>query len=322
MQYPDDSGAVTARPTTSDDHRIWRDELASTFAGLCPEPLTPGPMMGAIASAYLDDLAAFRVRGTPQIVRRTRSATRRNPSEKLKVCLQVTGRAIVHQDGRELVIGPGQLGVYDTARPYDLRLEGNWDCAVMTVRADDLELPRRWLGEAVDRVHDASRGPGSALASYVSAAVSTAGAETPTGTPGRAHFAAAGLYLLSSVLSSNPEPEPALRHGETMKAAVLGYIRRELHNPTLCHTSIARTHGMSPRSLDRLFADEDESVVAHIRNARLDGARRDIQDPRSAHTTIGALAARWCFVDPAHFSRAYRARFGVAPSADRPAGHR
>jgi transcriptional regulator GlxA family with amidase domain len=33
---------------------------------------------------------------------------------------------------------------------------------------------------------------------------------------------------------------------------------------------------------------------------------------------VAALAARWCFVDAAHFSRVFRQYFGYPPSQARP----
>lgn len=304
-------------PQVIDD--MWRDELGRSFCGLEPEPIRDGPMHGHITGSAFDDLGAYRIAGSPQVVRRTLRAVRREPSAVFKVCLQVRGRAIVHQDDHELVITPGLLGVYDTARTYDLRLEGDWECAVFTFLPDDLQMPRRWVGGVVDRVHDASSGPGSLLDSYVRAATDLPAPAVADQRGARARFAAAGLHLLSSTLSSQATVAAEDNDGQAMKFAVMEHVRVQLRDPGLCHRSVAHAHGMSPRSLDRLFADESETVTAAIRHLRLDGARRELLDPRARHLSVGAVAARWCFLDAAHFSRAYRKHFGTTPSADRDA---
>ena len=36
------------------------------------------------------------------------------------------------------------------------------------------------------------------------------------------------------------------------------------------------------------------------------------------HRSVAALAARWCFVDAAHFSRIFRDSYGLPPSQARP----
>jgi AraC-like DNA-binding protein len=36
-----------------------------------------------------------------------------------------------------------------------------------------------------------------------------------------------------------------------------------------------------------------------------------------ANQSVAAIAARWCFVDQAHFTRAFRAQFGMTASSVR-----
>jgi AraC-like DNA-binding protein len=74
---------------------------------------------------------------------------------------------------------------------------------------------------------------------------------------------------------------------------------------------------MAARTLHRLFEEEPCTVTGYIRSCRLEGVRRDLADPLLAHRSVAAVAARWCFTSPAHFTRAFRARYGVNPSAVR-----
>jgi len=46
---------------------------------------------------------------------------------------------------------------------------------------------------------------------------------------------------------------------------------------------------------------------------RLDATRRDLCDPALAARSISEIAFAWGFNDAAHFSRAFRARFGRSP---------
>jgi len=45
----------------------------------------------------------------------------------------------------------------------------------------------------------------------------------------------------------------------------------------------------------------------------LDAARRDLCDPGLAASSVSRIALSWRFNDAAHFSRAFRARFGCSP---------
>ncbi|MGH1556477.1 helix-turn-helix domain-containing protein [Streptomyces sp. L7] len=68
---------------------------------------------------------------------------------------------------------------------------------------------------------------------------------------------------------------------------------------------------VSVRTLHRAFAD-GESVMAHVRRRRLEGARRELGLPGGPFT-VADIAARWQFADPSHFRRAYRGAYGHSP---------
>jgi AraC-like DNA-binding protein len=59
------------------------------------------------------------------------------------------------------------------------------------------------------------------------------------------------------------------------------------------------------------------SVSGYIRHERLEAVRRDLQNPALTHRSVAALAARWCFVDAAHFSLVFRESYGFPPSQAR-----
>lgn len=78
---------------------------------------------------------------------------------------------------------------------------------------------------------------------------------------------------------------------------------------------MARFAGVSPRHLDRLFADHMQSTfVSEYRKIRLEHARRLL---RQSPLTISEIAFASGFSSAGHFSRVYRSEYGVAPSAVR-----
>jgi AraC-like DNA-binding protein len=54
-------------------------------------------------------------------------------------------------------------------------------------------------------------------------------------------------------------------------------------------------------------------VAGWVRERRLERSRHDLLDPALAARPVSAIAARWGLVDPAHFSRLFRAAYGVPP---------
>ncbi|MET8678043.1 helix-turn-helix transcriptional regulator [Streptomyces sp. NPDC004647] len=56
-----------------------------------------------------------------------------------------------------------------------------------------------------------------------------------------------------------------------------------------------------------------------IRLRRLEQCRRDLHDPALCARPVSAIAVRWGFRDAAHFSRTFRATYGVPPGEYRAA---
>ena len=104
--------------------------------------------------------------------------------------------------------------------------------------------------------------------------------------------------------------------------AIKAYVDAHLGDPGLGPATIARSQYISTRYLHSLFEREGITVSRWVRMRRLERARRDLQDPALAAEPIQAIAARWGFASPSHFSHAVRAELGCSPSELRAAGVR
>jgi AraC-like DNA-binding protein len=79
------------------------------------------------------------------------------------------------------------------------------------------------------------------------------------------------------------------------------------------HTRYGAAHHVSIRYLHRLFETQQTTVADWIRRRRLDRCRRDLVDPALRDLPVNAIAARWGLLNAAHFSRTFRAAYGVPP---------
>jgi AraC-like DNA-binding protein len=90
------------------------------------------------------------------------------------------------------------------------------------------------------------------------------------------------------------------------------YINNHLSNSELSPEVIAKHFRMSLRYLYNLFEEEPVSVAHYIRNARLLAAKNRLQDPLNKSSII-MIALDLGFVNPAHFSKVFRDKFGFSP---------
>lgn len=110
---------------------------------------------------------------------------------------------------------------------------------------------------------------------------------------------------LALPLPSSPD------HAVKLKAEAL--IAARVEDPKLTVAALGRLLGVSRATLYRLFV-ADGGVRTRIRKVRLNGARLALEEPGAR---IGEVAERFSLGEPAYFSRAFRAQFGVTPSAYR-----
>jgi AraC-like DNA-binding protein len=77
--------------------------------------------------------------------------------------------------------------------------------------------------------------------------------------------------------------------------------------------SSGAAHHISVRYLQKLFEGEGETVTGWIRARRMEHCRKDLAAAEFAEVPVCSIAARWGLVDAAHFSRLFKAAYGLPP---------
>ena len=90
-------------------------------------------------------------------------------------------------------------------------------------------------------------------------------------------------------------------------------IERDLRDPALSPSRVAKRLRMSPRDLKAVFAAGDETVADYILRRRLEECARELADPERRRTTIQQIALAWGFDSAPLFTRCFRERFGMSP---------
>jgi acetamidase/formamidase/AraC-like DNA-binding protein len=105
--------------------------------------------------------------------------------------------------------------------------------------------------------------------------------------------------------------------GTAAQAAILHRlcqtIERKLDDPDLTPARVAETEGISERYLQKLFEGSGSSFTHYLRERRLQRTSAELSNPAEIHHSISEIAYRNGFNDSAHFSRAFRHRFGHSP---------
>lgn len=261
-------------------------------------------------AASLRDFNLVDIAAVPHMVERTRRLVGECTTEPAyKVSLMVEGTGYICQDGRDVVLRPGDVAVYDTTRPYTLAFDEPMRTVVAMFPKRLVDLP----DERVARLTAMALGRDDSLGAMVGSLLEQLA--------GRLHLASATTgwrlarnavdlvtILMRDRLEEEREP-PAER-----RDVIYAYIEEHLDDPALSPTVIAGAHYISVRSLHLLFQHAGVSVSSYVRTRRLEHCRTDLADPALSGETVTAIATRWAFSDAAHFSRIFKATYGETPT--------
>ena len=270
------------------------------------------PFSARMDSLDADGIAFTEISALPHTVERTTAAIADGGAGFYKVSLMLTGSGHLVQDGKELVIGSGELAIYDTSRPYTLDFDDEFRTLIMMFPKDRLDLPSA-LTEQLVAAPLAREHPGlvPVVASYLAQFPAQL---TPFSEAVRAKLAHTGLDLLGTLFADVLDASPAQRDPhQVLLQRICAYIDDHLASAELSPGSIAAAHFISKRHLHVLFRSAETTVSSWIRERRLERARTDLRDPALADRTVAAIATRWGFSDAAHFSRVFKAAHGVSP---------
>jgi AraC-like DNA-binding protein len=306
-------GVVFSEARTFSD---WHALVSASFVALDVSADRPGGFRGSIRSGAMDGVSLSEVSAAGHSVHRTPALVARGDPHMLKLSLQMSGTGLLIQDGREAVLSPGDLAVYDTNRPYTLAFDHDFRGMVLMFPHNLIALPREEIGQltAIRMARDV--GLGRVISPFLVQLARNLDQLT-SGSGLRLVHNTLDLLTTMFVNELGAGGGSACAPNHELLSQVRRYIDDNLGDPELTPTKVAAAHYISARHLHTLFRPEGATVAAWIRARRLERCRRDLRDPAHASRPIAALAARWGFLDAPHFSRLFKAAYGVPPSAYR-----
>jgi hypothetical protein len=112
----------------------------------------------AMRSTSLGELQLREVVGGEHLYERTQGDVRRGDPLTLQVGLQLSGSSLLVQDGREAVLGAGDLVLYDSSRPFSLVMDARFSWQVFLLPKDKLRRSDREISQLTATTIDACSG--------------------------------------------------------------------------------------------------------------------------------------------------------------------
>jgi AraC-like DNA-binding protein len=297
------SGVETARRAG-----LWARTATSCFPGLSIDAMPADAPVGQIQSVPMGGGSLWSILSAPVLVSYSPVNGPDDSGASISLVLQLEGAMVVGQNHRACQLGAGDMCLVDERFPFYLQGEV---CSHIVF----LRMPRRavlgrhpYLEHATARTLDASDPGAQLLRDTLTRAVATA---PDLREEQRGSVLAAMIHLLGAAMAPR-SPQADEVHWRVR--AALAFIETHLGDADLTAERVAEAQGVSRRRLDQVLRRAlGRSVTAHIWSRRLEQAAADLTDPRYQGRAVSQIAFANGFEDAAHFSRAFKGRFGRTP---------
>jgi AraC family transcriptional regulator, positive regulator of tynA and feaB len=240
------------------------------------------------------------------------------------VHIPLSGSTCITQGGVSAKVEPGQFVIMTTATPSEGAIKAVsssdlFSCYQARISASELRARVPLIDEYCDQSIRIRHGSGNMMLPLFDLALRD-GNYLP-----EAQTRQLGAILIDMVANSIAEaPELDAGHGISPQSTpqrilekAQAYIESHLSDPGLNIRQIADHCHVSVRTLQNIFASSGLKITAWILERRLLYCRAELNNPALRDKPVTRIAMTWGFNSPAYFSRVYKDRFDVTPSANR-----
>jgi AraC-like DNA-binding protein len=270
------------------------------------------PFRGEILARAVSGLAVVMISGQGVYGSHGRVEVARTDTPLHLACVHLGGETrLIRRDG-EVSLQRGDAFIVDSRRRFALGLEQPWRHLVVA-------FPAHWLDGRLARPELAS---GAVLrdqplahlwARHLADNYTLADVLSPDA---EALFARHSIELLAQALNERrdalPIPSEAARAALFLRACRL--ISLQFGDPTLTPDRIAAKLHVSTRTLNRIFAERNETVMRRVYDERIRQAAKLLTDEGAAHRSVTEIAFACGFNDGSHFGRVFARRMQISPS--------
>ena len=224
------------------------------------------------------------------------------------------GKYVITQDGEEVALEHGEATLFSLDRTCGTM---HWPPGfLLAMRFPRTEIAARVQGgepKCLRRI-PASTASLQLLSNYVHVAQDS---HALASDELQRHFVEHIYDLLAVALGPTSDAAHAAQIGGLRAArlqAIKDDIARNLGDAGLSVAALAARHALTQRFVQRLFEAEGTTFTDYVLSQRLVRAHRRLSDPRRSGEKISTVALDCGFNDVSYFNRAFRRRYGMAPS--------
>jgi AraC-like DNA-binding protein len=230
--------------------------------------------------------------------------------------IQRDGSAVLQQGAASPALLPGRLVLLTSATPFDIEFAGE-----QPSRQTWLVLPAEMLRALCPDLAFAEAGVVPCdephihmLEAITDFSQQLTGARLAQAGP---HIANAVVHLLAAAVQGIADAPARTSLAAFHLSRIKQFVLANLHDPELTVRKVSEGLRISPSHIHRVFLNERQTFGEWLWDRRLDACRAALEKSADSRLSISQIAFNHGFSNSSHFSRAFKARFGMSPSEAR-----
>lgn len=285
---------------------LYRDRIWEVFTQVELSPQRDSRFQAKVVHEERQGASLTTVLSTAHLVHRTPACIAQSRNADFYLLYQTTGYTLSQQFRCARRLRPGQIAFYDYTEPFtiDMRASGINGTQVLYFKRTPLLDANR------ERLFDFERSFAGhrllpLLHQHLALAAGASGSDELA-------FHCRSAEQITYLMLEEPEAAPASPRHERLWRRLTVELEARLTQSDYALAELAVALELSPRAVQKLFAERGTTFTDYLRARRLALAAKRLGERRSG-ASIEQIAYGCGFSDLSTFYRNFRARYGVAP---------
>ena len=251
-----------------------REIIGREYANVEITPPADGLLFNEMKIYPWKDLRLSAIRSNAITIERSPKEPAKNSHDAYFAVVLLSGSYLLEQNGREAVLKPGDVTIYDATRSHRIICPSSFTKLIVSI-------PRPLLRSKVPGIEHATAlripgntGIGSVTGNFIRSCAIHAAELSLHDFSALADPCAELLTL--TLASMRPEAVSSSRNRAILLLRIKDFIEQNLGDPGLNAAMVARGAGLSPRYINDIFKDENTSLMRHVWGRRLERCRREL----------------------------------------------
>lgn len=295
----------------------WNQLLEDTFGSVSAQARWSSDFYAHMEARNIGEVMMVRCTSAPARVDHDPARLPKVAAGSFIIKTQLVGRTKLSCGGSYLTLNPGDYVICDSARRYVLDLEG--DTSIISVPVSGQYLKQFTpFPEDVSFRKAAKQNPIRQVAfDYLDSLWRNNAAELSDFARSKLASTFLELAVLSIADESSQSSAAPSQSARQLFERTCYFIESGIGSQAMKPKAVAHEMGVSLRHLQGVFAQNGWTVSDFISHCRLVQAERLLSSSRYSGRSVGEIAFSLGFNSQAHFSRAFKAKFGRSPRETR-----